>query len=275
MIHNAYWDFMARPMANHRLPTAQEMVPDFFLHTGVWTAIFVGLMILIPFILKRLYPYWYNSLNERKKEELPAYLTSMVHHLTVVPLAWYCIYNDFQVTDPNKPIDLTIFLQFAAPFCIGFVLADTIFYAVPLIFRGNFEYIIHHALALWMTYALLFGSGHFVRYFPHIVICDTTNGIFNFAWLLRLTGWKDSTLVSSMEIVFAVLFFFLRVINLSTVFGIMFFHPEGAAFGVARYAFPLISLLQFYWSVKIAQAMFKKLAPGKGEKSATPAKKVD
>lgn len=232
-------------------------------------------MVFVPIILKKNYPNWYNTLNEKKKEELPAYLTSMVHHITVVPLAWYCVYNDFLITDYNNPVDLTMFLRFAAPFCIGFILADTIFYAVPLIFRGNVEYIIHHVLALWMTYALLFGSGHFARYFPHIVICDTTNGIFNFAWLLRLTGWNGTTLVSTMEISFAVLFFFLRVINLSVVFWIMFSHPAGVAFGVGRYAFPLISLLQFFWAFKIAQALFKKFTPGKAEKSALPAKKLE
>jgi hypothetical protein len=154
-------------------------------------------------------------------------------------------------------------------------LAGTIFYAIPLVFRGNYEYIIHHVLALWMVSSLLFGSGFFIRYFPHIIICDTTNGIFNLAWLLRLTGWKDSRLVSALEILFAVLFFFLRVINLTVVFGIMFYHPEGAAFIVGRYAFPLISLLQFYWSFKIAQTLFKKVAPIKTAKGAVPLKKVE
>lgn len=275
MIHTAYWNFMARPMADHRMPTVEEMAPDALKHTALCTALFVVIMVLFPIILKSTYGKWYDSLNEKKREELPAYLSSMVHHLTVVPLAWYFIYQDFQVTDYNKPADLTGFLRFAVPFCTGFILADTINFAIPQAVRGNLEYIIHHILALWMIYALLYGSGHFIRYFPHLIICDTTNGVFNIAWVMRLAGYKDHPLVFVLELSFALLFFFLRVINLSVVFGIMFFHPEGAAFGVGRYAFPLISSMQFYWAFKIIQAMFKKLAPNKEDKATKPTKKVE
>jgi hypothetical protein len=268
---SAYLNFMLRAKAQKYMPTAFEMVPDFYLHTAYWGGMFIVLMAVVPIVLKNMFPDWFKTLNDRKKEELPAYLTSMVHHLTVVPLAWFCIYNDFQVTDPNNPFELAVFLKFAAPFCVGFVLADTFFYAVPLCFRGNFEYVIHHALAFWMTYALLSSSGHLIRYFPHIIICDTTNGVFNLAWMLRLTGMKDSPLVAFLEIAFAVLFFFLRIINLSVVFYIMFTSPDGN-FGVGKYVFPLISLLQFYWLFKIAQALLKKFLPAG---AARGAKKVE
>lgn len=253
-------------MVDHRPPTMEEVAPDCFVHVVGWTTLFVVLMGLVPIVLKRFYAKWYNALNEKKKEELPAYLSSMLHHLTVVPMAWYFIYVDYQATDSNNSVALNEFLRFAVPFCVGFILADTIYFAIPIAIRGNFEYIIHHVLVVWMIYVLFTGSGHFFRYFAHIIICDTTNAVFNTAWFLRLTGHKDSSVVAVLEILFAVLFFFLRVINLSVVFGIMFFHPEGVSFGLGKYTFPLISLLQFFWAFKIIQAMFKKLAPIKKEK---------
>lgn len=262
-----YWKFMNHAKLDERQPTMVDIAPDFVVHTAICTAVFVVLMYLVPLILKTVCATWYNSLADKKKEEVPAYLSSMLHHLTVVPMAWFFIYHDF-VTAGSNPADLTLFLRFAIPFCTGFIFADTIFFAIPLATRGNMEYIIHHILAVWMIYTLFTGSGHFFRYFPHIIICDTTNAVFNIAWFLRLTGWKDSSVVSGLEILFAVLFFFLRVINLTVVFGIMFFHSEGVSFGLGRYAFPLISAMQFYWAFKIVQAMFKKLAPSKGGKPA-------
>jgi len=260
---SAYWQYMTRQKLNQELPTPFEMVPDFFLHTAGVSLFFMMVMYLIPVVMAKFYPNWYNTLNDRKKEELPAYLSSMIHHISVVPLAWHVISNDFTNPEFCTTPQMVIFMRFACPLCVGFVVADTFFYAIPLALRGNFEYIIHHALAIWMTVALLGGSGHLIRYFPHIIICDTTNTVFNFAWFLRLTGFKDTSLVTSMEMSFAVLFLLLRGINLSVVFGIMFFSEDNAGFGVGRWAFPLISLLQFWWLFKIAQAMAKKLMPQK------------
>ena len=277
---SSYWGVMMRRKPVWDSPTTIEIVPNFYLHTFYCSLFFLILMALVPIVLSRLYPTWYKSLTDKKKQELPAYLTSLVHHSTVVPLAWYGIYQDFQVTDPDQPFDMTVFINFAAPFCVGFIVADTFYYAIPLCFHGNVEYIIHHVLALWMTYALLSSSGHLVRYFPHIVICDTTNAVFNLAWILRTTGLRNSVFVSTLEVSFAVLFFFLRIINLSVVFYILF-HSADGNFGVGKYAFPLISLLQFYWQLKIAQALLKKFAPSKekgGHKDTTvsprPAKKA-
>ncbi len=69
--------------------------------------------------------------------------------------------------------------------------------------------------------------------------------------------------LTSLEISFAALFLLLRGINLSVVFGVMFFSEDNAGFGVGKYAFPFLSLLQVFWLSKIAGALVKKLFPGK------------
>ena len=211
-------------------------------------------------ISAQMAPMWFKSLNERKKAEFPTYLSSMIHHFSVVPLAWYYIYLDYQ-TEVHKPIDFANFLCFVAPLCSGFVVADTLFYAIPLTFRGNFEYVLHHGLALWLIYLFLYGPGCFTRFYPHLIICDTTNILFNSAWLLRLAGFRDSAVVSALELMFSLFFVLIRAVNLTLVFGVILLNPQSEVFGVGRFVLPMISLLQFYWLGKIAQSLIAKFSP--------------
>jgi hypothetical protein len=254
-----YWEFLNRPVPSTAIPTGIEMAPDFFLHTGIYTVGFLIVMAALPVLCKLLFPSWYNALAPKKKEELPAYISSFLHHFTVVPLSWYIIFLDFNYYSAAHPMDYTQFITFAAPFCTSFVLADTIFYALPMCLRGNFEYILHHILAMWMDYALMTTNGHLLRYLPHIIICDTTNAVFNVAWLMRLTGFNGSPVLLFFESIFALLFFVLRCINLSTTFWILFFHDNGNSFGHGKWVFPFLSLMQFYWLSLIYVASQKKL----------------
>ena len=253
---------MSRPIPDEIALTPLQMAPNFYLHTLYYSVAFVAIMASISPIFGTLFPSWYKALNDKKREELPAYVTSMFHHFSVVPMAWYFIYMDYTST-----IDCAQFVWFAAPFCTGFVIADTIFYAIPLCFRGNFEFALHHILAIWMVFTILSGSGHLIRFLAHIIICDTTNAVFNIAWFLRLSKYKDSVAVTICEVSFAVLFLNLRCINLSTVFGILFFsHLGEASYGFGRYVFPILSVMQFYWLYKILQATLQKVFPAKNKK---------
>lgn len=267
-IFSKYWDHLHRPLAQVKLPTGIEIVPKLFQHSLCSFLLFAFIMVWIPIISSRLYPKWYDAMTDRKKGEYPSYLSSMLHHLIVVPLGWLYIYKDTLVTDYNQPVDYSWLLPIIAPFITGQMLADTIFFAIPLaIKRGNWEYILHHALGLWMISVFLTGPGNLTRFYPHLIICETTNILFNTAWLLRLAGYKDSLLVSVLEISFSVFFVLIRIINLTIVFKIIFMSDEGQTFGVGKYVFPLISLLQFYWMIKIAQSLYSKFIGGGGSGS--------
>jgi hypothetical protein len=260
-----YLNFMLQPVSTEVTVTALEMIPDMNLHTLYVTIGFIVVMASVPLLCKSLFPAWYCSLNDKKKQDLPTYLSSMLHHGTVVPLSWYYIYLDYQFLQTGSVINYAPFMQFAAPVCTGFIVADTLFYAIPMVLRGNFEYIIHHVLALWMIFSILTGSGQLMRYLPHIIICDTTNAIFNSAWLLRLTGLKDSLIVTALEMSFATMFFLLRNINLSLTFYVMFTSVEGQSYGYGRFVFPFLSLMQFYWLFCIVRSLIKKAGEAKNK----------
>lgn len=265
MIFN-YWNFLTRPLTKVPVPIALETVPQIYFHTMLFAAGFSIIMILVPQLSKSFYPKWYSGLSDRKKSEFPTYLISLIHHFLAVPIAWIYIYKDFLVTDYDNPLDYSAVLPFIAPLCVGFVVADTFFYAIPLSFTGNIEYLIHHGLALWLCSVFLTGPGNLTRFYPHILICDTTNIFFNIAWLLRLVGYKDTPIVTVLEILFSVFFALIRCVNLTIVFGVIFFSDEGRSFGVGRFVFPLISALQFYWLVKIIQSLAGKF----GKKTTLP-----
>ena len=117
--------------------------------------------------------------------------------------------------------------------------------------NGVSEYIIHHVFSLWMIFGLLMAPGQLTRFFPHILISDTTNIFFNIAWLLRLAGFRGNPIVTFCEAMFAIAFFFLRSINLAIVLIIIFLSPPGISMGISRYTLPPILLLQWYWMSKI------------------------
>ena len=62
-------------------------------------------------------------------------------------------------------------------------------------------------------------------------------------------------------------------VPVAVVFYLLFTSPD-ASFGLGKYAFPLISMLQYYWQFKIAQALLKKFLPGKKPASAAAVKKA-
>lgn len=134
---------------------------------------------------------------------------------------------------------------------------------------------IHHVLSLWLVYGLVGGEVNFDRYFAHLLICDTTNIFFCTAWVLRLAGYRDSFVVKVLEALFALGFLFLRGFNISTILIIMYFLPESASLGLAKYSLPLIALLQWFWLAKIFGAIFSKVFSSSSSSSSSKSDKED
>jgi hypothetical protein len=200
----------------------------------------------------KLFPKWYAILDARKKKEFSPYVVSMLHHLSMVPIAWYYLYKDYQLADySNGGVDYSSFIALVVPFCTGFIIADTVCFAIQQAIAGTPEYLFHHILSVWMIFALLSAPGQLTRYYPHLLISDTTNIFFNTAWLLRLFGFRGSTIVVILENLFALSFLLLRAINVALVFFVIFFSVHSEVMGIARYTLPLIAMLQWYWMSKI------------------------
>lgn len=241
-----------------------EAVPRFFEDCAKWTVFFTGLMLLAPQMAKALAPRWYKQLDSRKKAEFPPYAVSMIHHVIVVPYGWYYFFQDIIIPNyANGMVDYSHFLEFLTPILGAFVVADTLCYALPeSVLHNHHEYLIHHVLAILLFVPFLYGPGALVRYYPHLVICETTNLLFNIAWLLRLAGFRTSPAVTICEVLFAIVFFFTRFINLTIVFSKIFLSEEGVAMGPFRYLLPPILVLQWYWMGKIVQALLRKFGGG-------------
>ena len=129
---------------------------------------------------------------------------------------------------------------------LGYTFTDTITVAIQEALKGKFDYIVHHflivALVLNATYI---PDGNIARWIPHLLLCDTTNIFFNAAWLFRTTPLKDSSIVFTLEILFAISFFFIRVIHLPIFLLVCLSKPYMGSFGWAKFALGPFVLLQW------------------------------
>jgi len=251
----AYYNFITR-VPEGDFPCGYGLVPNMNLHIVYWTLFFIALMQLSPIILKKLFPKWYDALGKKKQIELPSYVASQWHHVTLTPLAWYVIYQDWMLPNyDNGMVDYEFFFGICGPACTAYLLADTICFAAGQAFKGLPEFLIHHCFTLWMIYALFHAPGRLYKFFPHLLAADTANVFFNAAWFLRVSGFRGTSVVSFCEMTFALLFFLLRAINLATCMLLLFYHGE-TAIGPGRYSLLPIVFLQWYWFSKIFTTAF-------------------
>ena len=263
-----YWNFINRPLPVDPGPTGFEAIPNFVFKCVLWTIFFSILNFLVPLVLRNVATKWYNELDKRKRYELPSYVVCLVHHFALVPIAWIHIYNDYQLTPEQAAVVQYGFVEATiAPFCVGYLMGDTLCFAIPEALKLRFEYIIHHTLTLWLVLSTIYASSGLNRFIPHLLICDTTNIFFNVAWLLRTAGLRGHPFVTLLEVCFAIVFFFTRVINMPLVFFMITLSSEAVGLGYARFTLLPISLLQWYWFSKIASTMFSRLSGGESETS--------
>ena len=255
-----YWKFITREPPTAPGPSGLDVLPNIVSDSLFWSAAFSVLFTAVSWLAKVVFKDWYYSLERRKQTEFPSYVVCLFHHFRVVPFAWWHIYQDWYLTSQQALV-----VQYApkevlvAPFCIGYLVADTLFYAFPEALKGKFEYIIHHVLTLFLVLSTIVGPGSITRFIPHLLICDTTNIFFNSAWILRLTQFKSSALVTTLELLFAFSFLVTRVINMSSAFYGLGSHRDIAGLGLAKYTLAPIALMQWYWFYKIARTIFVRL----------------
>lgn len=258
-----YWSFIFRLVPPHHELRGIDVIPHFEVKVVIWSVIFSLLHIVIPVISKWLYPKWYASLEERKRREFPAYLACLFHHFAMVPRGIAHVYQDY-----IRPESELATIQYAsleatiAPFCIGYLVGDTLFYALPQMFRKDFEMIIHHIMTLWIVCSAIWAPGHFCRYIPHLMMCDLTNVFFNTAWILRAAGYQNK-FITTLELLFAFSFLFVRAINLPAVFLAIQLVPDADQLGWARLPMMPIGLMQWWWFAIIVNTTRQRLFPKK------------
>jgi hypothetical protein len=262
---SAYLNFVFRTHPTHTIPIGIEIVPNFWSQIAFWLTFFVSIFFGASFLLKTLWPKWYNDLPDRKKREFPSYIICTVHHMYVVPIGYTHIFQDFFRT--AEELSVVNYSQIEAPlisFMMSYLIADTVCYALPEFFRkGSFEFLLHHLASIWLGYACMIANGHVLRCTPHLIICESANLFFNYAWFLRAMGdqYRDLPIVSYCEITFAILFFFTRVVNLPLILFQTYASPYGDTLGYSKYTFFPIVALQYFWFYKIVASLLTRSGP--------------
>lgn len=258
-ILRSYWTFLNRPSSTLSSTTGIDALPNFLFDTVLFTALFSSIFLLVNPLLSIFFPRKFNNFSSRKKKELPSYVLCLVHHIIAVPFAWRNIINDLNLGDEAAAmVDYAPITAIIAPWCIAYLVADTMFFAVPEALTGKFEYIIHHVLTLFLVTSSLFAPGSILRFIPHLLISDTTNIFFNTAWLIRLFGGRRTVILIFLEVLFAVSFLLIRAINMPCMFWALGSQAKGL--GVARYVLVPIAFMQWYWLFKIIKTIGARFA---------------
>ena len=256
-----YWTFLNRPAPLSSNTTGFEALPNLWRDVLIFSLFFSAIFMIVKSFTSRVLIHKFQKINERKRSELPSYVLCLIHHMVAVPFAWQNIYHDFNLSsDEVKSIDYAPITSIIAPWCIAYLIVDTIFYAIPEAINWKFEYILHHSLTLFLVVSSLLAPGSILRFIPHLLISDTTNIFFNFAWLLRLFGGGGTYLLVFLELSFAASFLLIRAINMPCMFWALGSQAEGL--GYARFALVPIALMQWYWLCKIIRGVSGRFTVG-------------
>jgi hypothetical protein len=210
-----YWQFMNRSPSLVQTTGIQE-------HLTIWhqcalsSVFFCVLCVIIPPITRFLLPKFYESMNEQKRREYPTYLSCLVHHFVVVPFAVSHIYMDTLRTNESQWLHHNYASTdgYIVAYTFGYMVADIIFFAISEALKGEFEFLFHHILSLALVVSTLLLPGPTNRFVPHVLLCELSQLFFVTAWFLRLAGCTYEGLILALEVVFVVMFFLTRIINL-------------------------------------------------------------
>lgn len=287
-LFDQYWNLLSRKPTSTRsgfdaFPITSvykvDAVSSLYVDTLHWAAIFSAICILIPIVLEFSCSNYWNSLVEDKEVkdkdgkviktvkdkskqiELPSMVITLLHHLYVVPTAFLWIYQDFSVPDSDySRVDPASKEALIAPFCLGYFLADTIFYVFPEMSKGRFEMLIHHVLFVSLVLSSLYGDGNICKFIPHLLISDITGILFNSCTIIKSLGVSSNHwLITLLETLFALFFLLFRSINMPLGFYFMYRDFNAESLGVARHVIAPICLLQWFWLSKILKRIVKKL----------------
>jgi hypothetical protein len=255
---NGYKSFIFRPPPSAVLsPSVAESRDDVVGRVLLSCAFFMSLFFISPKLLKSVYQN--PSISSQVKNELPAYLSSLLHHSLAVPYSLWRIMVDARLSPEEYAVRNYSSLESdIIPFSFGYLLCDTAFYALGAAQRGNCETLVHHILAMGLFYLSYVCPGHILRFVPHVIICESSAIFFNLAWLLRnIFHQRGSVVCRICEYLFAALFFVTRVVNLPMV-AWAGLDMAGDMLMLGRVLwYPIISM-QYYWFAKIVMSLFKR-----------------
>jgi hypothetical protein len=185
----------------------------------------------------------------------------MFHHLVVAPGGFYMIYLDY--TTPKSVYSQMDYSRdfyglHLLTYAFGYIMADTLFFTIPELMVGKWEYAVHHVTSLGLYWGLLGTDGAVLRFAPHFMICESSNAIFNTAFFVRNGGGRDGAFLRFLEKSFGLVFFVLRILHFPVVIHAMLSLESSDRLGIGRLVLIPIVFLQFFWLYFIVKALRKK-----------------
>lgn len=236
---------------------------NFYKYTVLWGVFFSCINFLYKFLFVKLFPNAMNKLSEPKKVEVSSYMTSLTHHIIVVPFALYRIVVDTSRTsDECNTINYASENSMIVPYLFGYFLGDTITYAIPAALQGQFDFLAHHVASIFLLIGAVTLTGHPVRFVTHMLLTEFSGLIFAITYILRVID-ETSPMIQYLEILFAVVFFLTRNINMPLVMWTIR-HELQAQLGYAIWvAVVPVCVLQYFWLAKILKRALKSSSSSK------------
>lgn len=254
----SYLDFMFRePPATKSFIV--ESIPNYVMYYIFSSLFFSSVFVFTPWIMKTFFKKFYKSLSDQKKKDFPSYIASYCHHLILGPLGFYLMYKDFMLP-PSEYATFDHAAQncYFIPISFGYMVADTIFFTFGEVMQGKYEYLIHHTMSLILVSSIMQCPSPLARYITHVGICESSQIVFNTVWMLKL-GKEPSPLVPYFEILFAVVYFFVRVVNLPLMTLAVTYQRSEFYSNVVTFILWPIVLMQFYWFYKIIKSVLRRM----------------
>ena len=217
----------------------------------LWSIFFTSMYPLITLILKTFFNKQVVNMDQKYRKDLVPYIYCLIHHLYVVPFAFYHILADIHRTD-DEAFDVNNAAVFANvfPFSFGYLVGDTLMYAIPEAMCGRYEYVLHHILGLSLTASAALVRGPMVRMSAHMLMLELSGIFLTFSWLFRNFGWRDTAVVKILEYCFSLAFFLLRIVHLPlTIFA--YRHQFLTEYRLLGAIFIPVTAMQFFWFYKI------------------------
>lgn len=149
-LFNIYLNYLHRTPPLHNEKGINQ--PNFLEQLLFWFTLFSALFLLIPIISKKYFATWYNRIDEKKVKELETYVICLFHHISVVPIAWFYIYQDFNMTlEQVAKFDYAVSYSAIAPFCIAYLCSDGLFFALPDALKGSPAMLVHHFVTILLV----------------------------------------------------------------------------------------------------------------------------
>jgi hypothetical protein len=220
----------------------QLIGPWDFLAAAAWkTALLAALSLGLPHVFARLFP----AMEARTASKAASWVSALVHHTYVVLLSLAAL--QAQLAAPGEAA-IPAMLG-GVTWTVAYLLSDTLTTAVPDALAGQYDYLLHHGLAIAMT-GLVVGwlPAKLLRLAPHLWLCEVSAFGLGLSWACQKAGLGASLLCRLAEALFMVTFLSTRCLNLPlVVYGAV---ASGEVQGALTAIMGAIVAQQFWWAGK-------------------------